>query len=106
MKVKQIRTILCTSILCGLILVLAMTIAAPGSAAQSTGGRIRGTVSDATGGTVVGAKVILVNDATNVSREAETNSSGEYLFLEVPLGTYSIQLQQAGFKKFLRKGVE
>ena len=106
MKVKQIRTILCSSILCGLILALAITIAAPGSVAQSTGGRIRGTVTDATGGTVVGAKVALVNDATNVSREAETNASGEYLFLEVPVGTYSVQLQQTGFRKFLRKGVE
>ncbi len=106
MNFKQIRTVLCKSILCGLVLSLAMMLAATGSAAQSTGGRIRGTVSDASGGTVVGAKVALVNEATNVSREAVTNANGEYLFLEVPVGTYSVQLQQTGFKKFLRKGVE
>jgi len=106
MNWKQIRTILCTSILCGLVLLMAATLAVPGSAAQSTGGRIRGTVTDASGAAVVGAKVVLANEATNVSREAVTNSTGEYLFLEVPVGTYSVQLQQTGFKKFLRKGVE
>jgi len=106
MNWKQIRTILCTSILCGLVLLMAATLAVPGSAAQSTGGRIRGTVTDASGAAVVGAKVVLANEATNVSREAITNSTGEYLFLEVPVGTYSVQLQQTGFKKFLRKGVE
>src|SRR5262249_35748947 len=76
------------------------------ASAQSTGGRIRGTVSDSSGGIVVAAKVQLVNEATNVTREVETGSSGEYLFLEAPVGLYSVQIQQPGFKKFLRKGVE
>ena len=46
-----------------------------------------------------------MNVATNVSREAETNDTGEYIFLEVPVGTYEIDVQQAGFKKFARKDV-
>src|SRR5260370_33833337 len=64
------------------------------------------TVMDPSGGAVVGANVELINEATNVSREAVTNSTGEYLFLEVPVGTYSVQIEQAGFKKFLHKEVE
>ncbi|MBS1841917.1 MAG: TonB-dependent receptor [Acidobacteria bacterium] len=91
--------------LAGAIAALAI-VCVPVASAQSTGGRIRGTVTDPSGGAVVGAKVTLTNEATNVSREAETNATGEYLFLEIPVGTYTIQLQQAGFKKFLRKGVE
>ena len=105
MNWKRIRTILCTSSLCGLILVLAMTIAAPGSVAQSTGGRIRGTVTDATGGAVVGAKVTIINQATGSQRDTETGTNGEYIFLEVPVGTYEVQLNHPGFKKYVRKGI-
>jgi len=88
------------------VLVLTVLVAAPLTKAQSTGGRIRGTVTDSSGATVAGAKVQLVNEATNITRGAESNSNGEYLFLEVPIGTYSIEIQQAGFKKFVRKGME
>lgn len=87
-------------------LVLAIATCATFSSAQSTGGRIRGTLTDPSGGAVIGAKVELVNEATNISRETETNSNGEYSFIEIPVGTYSIQVQQAGFKKYARKSVE
>jgi outer membrane receptor protein involved in Fe transport len=73
--------------------------------AQSTGGRIRGTVTDASGSSVAGAKVTLINEGTNAKREAQTSSTGEYLFLEVPVGSYEVDVAQDGFKKFERKGV-
>jgi hypothetical protein len=107
MKVKHnFRAILATCLTIGVFLVLAASIGVGASFAQSTGGRIRGTVTDPSGGAVVAAKVELINEATNVSREAVTNSTGEYLFLEIPVGTYSVQIEQSGFKKFLHKGVE
>jgi len=107
MNLKQsFRAILAPCLLIGFSLILAASIGAYASFAQSTGGRIRGTVTDPSGGAVVAAKVELINEATNISREALTNSTGEYLFLEIPVGTYSVQIEQAGFKKFLHKGVE
>jgi len=72
---------------------------------QSTGGRIRGTVMDASGSAVVGTKVQLTNEANGTSRETTTSATGEYIFLEVPVGSYQVQVEQAGFKKYLRKGV-
>jgi hypothetical protein len=75
------------------------------ASAQSTSGRVRGTVSDSSGSAVGGAGVALVNTATNITRDAVTNANGEYLFLEVPVGTYEIDVNQAGFKKFVRKDV-
>lgn len=86
-------------------LFLAVLLATPLAGAQSTGGRIRGTVTDASGSAVVGAQVVLVNEATNISRQAQTNDTGEYLFLEVPVGSYEVDIAQTGFKKFARKGV-
>jgi Carboxypeptidase regulatory-like domain len=82
-----------------------MLLAAPFAGAQSTGGRIRGTVSDPSGSAVVGATVTLVNEATNVTREGQTASNGEYLFPEVPVGSYEIDVTQQGFKKYVRKGI-
>ena len=101
---QAIRVFSWKSALAGVILLAALTTA-PFAAAQSTGGRIRGTVTDPSGGAVVGAKVQLVNEATNVTRETVTNATGEYLFLEVPVGTYEVDVNQSGFKKYARKGI-
>ena len=73
--------------------------------AQSTGGRILGHVSDASGASVAGAKVTLSNDATGVSRDVKTNDSGDYVLLEVQPGQYSIKVEQQGFTTILRKGL-
>jgi Carboxypeptidase regulatory-like domain/TonB dependent receptor len=73
--------------------------------AQSTGGRILGRVADPSGAVVAGAKVTLTNEATRVSREVPTNSSGDYVFVEVQPGQYTVQFEQKGFKKNLQKAV-
>src|ERR1700686_2532199 len=96
--------------LCRFILrLLAMTAALLLSSAmltnaQSTGGRIRGTVTDPSGGAVSGAKLQLTNEANGTQRDTDSGSNGEYIFLEVPLGTYQMEVPQKGFKKNLRKG--
>src|SRR5580700_3641888 len=79
--------------------------ASPFAGAQSTGGRIRGTVTDPSGGAVAAAKVTLINEATNVSRDSDAGANGEYLFIEVPVGSYEIDVTQQGFKKYVRKGI-
>src|SRR5215467_4564837 len=83
----------------------AILLAAPFADAQSTGGRIRGTISDPSGSAVAGAKVILINEATNITRDTEAGANGEYLFLEVPVGSYELDVTQQGFKKYVRKGI-
>jgi carboxypeptidase family protein len=80
-------------------------LAAPFLGAQSTGGRIRGTVSDATGGAIAAVTVQLINEATHATRQVQSNESGEYIFLEVPVGSYEIDVTQTGFKKYVRKGI-
>jgi Carboxypeptidase regulatory-like domain len=87
------------------IAVLAILAAAPFAGAQSTGGRIRGTVTDPSGGAVAAAKISLINEATNVTRDAESGVNGDYLFIEVPVGSYELDVVQQGFKKYVRKGI-
>jgi Carboxypeptidase regulatory-like domain len=73
--------------------------------AQSTGGRILGRIADSSGAVLAGVKVTLTNEATDVSRNLQTNSSGDYVFVEVQPGIYDVQFEQKGFKKNLQKGV-
>lgn len=88
------------------IFLLLVALLAPSLAhAQGTGGRIRGTVLDSSGGSVTAATVILTNEATGAKRDAQSSGTGEYMFLEVPVGSYQVEVQMAGFKKYLRKGI-
>ena len=105
MKRLQPQAVCGTSILLGLLLGISLFFMASAMYAQSTGGRIRGTVMDSSGGAVAGATVTLINTATNVRRETTSSTTGEYLFLEVPVGTYEIDLNQKGFKRFMRKDI-
>ena len=73
--------------------------------AQGTAGRILGRVADPTGAVLAGVKVTLVSEATNVSRDTQTNGSGDYDFVEVPVGTYRLEFDLTGFKKNVRHSV-
>jgi hypothetical protein len=84
---------------------LTILIAAPLADAQSTGGRIHGTVMDPSGGAVPAATVQLINEGTHATREVQTGANGDYIFIEVPVGSYEIDLTLQGFKKYVRKGV-
>jgi hypothetical protein len=95
---------LCRSaFVCTVVLsVLALLLTASG---QSTGGRIIGRVSDSTGAVVSGVTVMLVNDATGVSRNTKTNETGDYTFVEVTPATYHVEYTLQGFKKDIHTNV-
>jgi hypothetical protein len=75
------------------------------AAAQSTGGRLLGRVSDPTGAVVSGATVTLANESTGVKRETKTNESGDYTFVEVAPANYRMEYTLQGFKKDVRRDV-
>jgi hypothetical protein len=87
------------------VLTLAVSFGGTANFAQSTGGRIRGTVTDSSGGAISTVKIVITNQANGAQRETETGSNGEYIFLEMPVGTYDVQAGQAGFKNYVRKGI-
>jgi hypothetical protein len=76
-----------------------------GGLAQSTGGRILGRVTDPSGAVVADATVTITNEATGVSNHAQTNKSGDFAFLLVPVGNYTIEYDAEGFKKKVRRSV-
>ena len=73
--------------------------------AQQITGAIRGTVKDEQGAVVPGATVRATNGATGLSRSASTDSEGTYYIQYLPVGTYSVEVEQAGFKKFVQQNL-
>jgi len=68
--------------------------------AQSTFGTILGTVTDASGGVIPGAKVTVTNLGENLSVELQTDAQGNYEAVNLKPGTYSVTVEAAGFKTF------
>src|SRR5258708_6972034 len=104
-RFRQLSSMCCGRIVSATILAAVFCFAAPFAGAQSTGGRIRGTVMDTSGGALPGASVTLINEATHATREVQSGANGEYIFLEAPVGTYEIDSVSKGFKKYARKGI-
>src|SRR5438477_7252556 len=65
--------------------------------AQSFRGSIRGSVRDASGALLLGAKVTAKNNATGLVRETKTAEDGTYIMAELPAGVYSVVAEAAGF---------
>jgi hypothetical protein len=72
------------------IVALSCLISTTKMVAQSTFGAIDGTVTDSSGAAVAGAKVEALNQATGEIRTAGTDNAGEYRFLNVDAGQYTI----------------
>ena len=96
-------TMMCLGTVC---LVVAISLLIPTLLpAQGASGRIVGRVADPTGAVLAAVKVTLANEATGINRDALTNDSGDYTFVEVVPGTYTVQYELTGFKKNVQKGV-
>ncbi len=87
-----------------LVLVFVL-LAAVSLAAQTFRGTILGTVTDPQGAVVGGAKVTVKNVATGLERTTETSADGSYSLPELPIGTYTVTITQAGFQTFVTTGV-
>jgi len=57
---------------------------------QGSSGSLRGTVSDPSGSAIAGATVTITNEESKASRTAITGEVGDYAFLAMPPGTYTL----------------
>jgi len=83
---------------------LSLTMFVEGLAAQGIFGRISGTVTDSQGGAVAGAKISIVNEDTKLARATTTDANGYYVASDLPVGSYSVTAEQAGFKSVKSTG--
>ena len=59
---------------------------------------ISGTVTDSSGAAIAGASVTATNVDTGIAVTQTTNAQGYYSFQQLPLGKYTVEVQQTGFK--------
>src|SRR5437764_922912 len=89
-----------------LLLGVLMACFATGMWAQETTATIEGTVLDPSGAAVPQAKVIITNtDRNQVVRTLTSDDSGSYSAPLLPIGTYAVRVEAAGFKTATRSGV-
>ena len=74
--------------------------------AQTPTGSISGTVTDASGAVVPGARVTVTDVGKGISRALTTDSSGRYQAPGLIPGNYQVQVQMEGFQTEIRQGIQ
>jgi len=74
--------------------------------AQTSQGRISGRVLDSSGAVIVHARVTIQNRGNQVKRTLETGTSGEYVAPGLEPGVYSITVEAANFRRYVRERVQ
>jgi hypothetical protein len=87
-----------------LLIVFLLTVVYP-VRAQSTAGRILGTVTDQSGAAVASTKVVITDLERGTSRTLTTDEAGAYVAADLTPGNYKIQAEAKGFKTVQRPSV-
>ena len=76
-----------------------------GAAGAQTTGSIQGVIKDNQNAVIPGATLTVRHVETNTGRTVMTDGSGNYRFLNMPLGDYELVVELAGFSKYVRSGI-
>ncbi|MBI3940367.1 MAG: TonB-dependent receptor, partial [Acidobacteria bacterium] len=74
--------------------------------AQITTATISGTAKDATGAVLPGATVTVRNTETGLVRISITDDEGRYRATLLPVGSYQVEIELAGFQREIRSGIQ
>jgi hypothetical protein len=83
-----------------------LLVAARPAMGQAVNATLLGTVTDSSGAAVASAKVTITETNTGISRTSQTNDSGNYVFPDLPPGTYTVTAEQPGFKRASRASID
>ena len=86
-------------------LVCLLLLASLPAAAQVSTGEVFGKAADSTGAVLPGVSVTLSGSSLIQPIVAVTTETGAYRFPRIPIGTYTVSFEIAGFKKFVRSDV-
>ena len=85
--------------------IMSVALIAATAVAQNQNGNIHGTVADPSGAMIAGTTVTLASTALLVPQTATTSADGIYHFEQLPIGTYSLSFDQAGFTRYVRENI-
>lgn len=69
-------------------------------------GTILGSVRDASGAVIPGAKVTVTNEGTAFQETLTTSSTGSFVFTPLRIGSYAVEVEKEGFKRQRRPGLQ
>jgi hypothetical protein len=74
--------------------------------AQFTTASLAGSVLDSSGASLPGAQVTVRNVDTSLTQTVTTDAAGAFLFSRLPVGTYQLTVEKAGFTTYVQSGME
>src|SRR5579864_2355146 len=83
---------------------LALMCALP-AAAQFTTASLSGRISDSSGAGVPACGIVVRNTATGLTYSTTSETSGEYTFPALPVGTYELTVTKIGFETYVQTGI-
>ena len=87
------------------LVMLALLLALPLTAAAQTTATIVGTITDSNNAILLGAKVTARNVDTGLTRTVSSGEDGAYRLEFLPVGNYEIEVTATGLKKTTRSGI-
>ena len=72
---------------------------------QSQLASVSGAITDSSGSAIPGATITASNAATGLLKTAQTNETGYYSLRDLPIGSYTINVEQQGFRTYSREGL-
>ena len=89
------------------VLIVVLVVIGSGTLfSQSSSTSLQGTVTDPSGGAIVGATVALSNSESKLERTIDTGPRGEYKFLALPPGTYTLTVNAKGFASYTQTSLQ
>jgi iron complex outermembrane receptor protein len=81
-----------------------ITLSATPTPAQSSAGRVAGTVRDANGAPLAGATITMTSQETGATRVVRSSTTGAYEATDLPPGAYTVSADLQGFRRVIQKG--
>jgi hypothetical protein len=102
---ESVSVAYCTSSWKRMTSTLVVMLLATGLAWTQATTSLRGTVTDPDGKAVTGADVVLANAESRTERTVTTGNQGEYQFLLIPPGSYTLTVKAVGFRGYEQKNL-
>ncbi len=103
---KNFKSLLSTGFAGCVIALLLNTAATPSATAQVDTGSIQGAVTDSSGAVVIGATMVLRDEATGFTETIKSGNSGEYNFPSLQVGSYTVTATANGFETLTKQHLQ
>ena len=86
------------------VVTVALCLSLPAFGQRNTAA-IAGTTTDPTGAVIPGTQVTAVQTSTGTTSRTQSNESGFYQLPNLPVGTYTLRVEHAGFQAYVQEGI-